>query len=106
MTHLRMLGRGKGATSRRQLLRALGVSAAAAPFIPALDGWAAAAPIRRLLTIFSPHGIIPENYWPSGSETAFTIAPGSILEPMIPHQADMIVFKGLVRATPGPGDHE
>jgi hypothetical protein len=106
MTHLRMLGRGKGTTSRRQLLRALGVSAAAAPFIPALDGWAAPAPIKRLLTVFSPHGIIPENYWPSGSETAFTFAPGSILEPMKPHQADMIIFKGLVRATSGPGDHE
>src|SRR5690348_2783544 len=99
MTHLRMLSRGQGATSRRQLLRALGVSAAATPFIPALDGWAAAAPVKRLLTVFSPHGVIPENYWPSGTETAFTFAPGSILEPMKAHQADMIVFKGLVRAT-------
>jgi hypothetical protein len=41
------------------LLRALGVSAAAAPFIPALDGWAAASP-QRLLLLFSPHGVIPQ----------------------------------------------
>jgi hypothetical protein len=41
MKYLRALERGKGTTSRRQLLKALGVTAAAAPFLPALDSWAA-----------------------------------------------------------------
>ncbi len=54
------------ATSRRALLKALGISAAAAPFVPALDGWAApgtAAP-QRLVLLFAPHGVNPAKYWP------------------------------------------
>jgi hypothetical protein len=105
MRYLRALARGKGTTSRRQLLRALGVTAAAAPFVPALDSWAA-GPTKRLVTLFYPHGVVPENYWPGGTETAFTIAPGSILEPIAPHKADMIVFKNLKRPSRGPGEHE
>jgi hypothetical protein len=106
MRHLRALARGKGTTSRRQLLKALGVTAAAAPFVPALDSWAAGPPIKRLVTVFYPHGVVPENYWPAGSETAFTFAAGSILEPMTPHKADMIIFKNLKRPSRGPGEHE
>ena len=106
MRYLRALERGKGTTSRRQLLRALGVTAAAAPFVPALDSWAAGAPIKRLVTVFYPHGVVPENYWPGGTETAFTFAPGSILEPLAAHKADMIVFKNLKRPSRGPGEHE
>jgi hypothetical protein len=105
MHYLRALERGKGTTSRRQLLRALGVSAAAAPFLPALDSWAA-GPTKRLVTVFYPHGVVPENYWPGGTETAFTFAANSILEPMTPHKADMIVFKNLKRPSRGPGEHE
>jgi hypothetical protein len=91
--------------SRRALLRALGVSAAAAPFIPALDGWAAASP-QRLLLLFSPHGVIPETYWPTGGEKDFAFPAGGILEPFNPHKADMVVFKGLKRPTRGRGAHE
>ena len=93
------------ALSRRALLRAMGVSAAAAPFIPVLDGWAA-TPARRLLLLFSPHGVIPETYWPTGSETSFSFPAGGILEPFTPHKADMVVFKGLKRPTRGRGAHE
>jgi hypothetical protein len=103
---LRTLSLGKRATSRRQLLKALGVSAAAAPFVPALDGWAAGTGPKRLLLVFSPHGVIPETYWPSGGETDFTFPPGGILEPLAPHKADMIHFKGLKRPTSGRGAHE
>jgi hypothetical protein len=105
---LRTLSLGKQATSRRQLLKALGVSVAAAPFIPTLDGWAApgATPPKRLLLLFSPHGVIPENYWPTGADTNFAFPAGSILEPFAPHKNDMIVFKGLKRPTKGRGAHE
>src|SRR5688572_8768531 len=106
MRHLPANRSGRGTTSRRQLLRALGVSAAAAPFVPALDSWAAGAAVKRLVTVFYPHGVVPENYWPGGTETNFTIATGSILEPMTPHKADMIVFKNLKRPSRGPGEHE
>jgi hypothetical protein len=102
------------ATSRRSLLKALGVSAAAAPFVPALDGWAAAgtrAP-QRLVLLFAPHGVNPSKYWPikgqSGAETDFSFPAGddAILKPLLPHKADMIFFDGLKRDTSGPGDHE
>jgi len=107
MKLLKTLSLGKRATSRRQLLRALGVSAAASPFVPILDGWALAAPLpKRLFLLYTPHGVIPENYWPSGGETDFQFGTGSILEPLTPYKSEMVIFKGLGRETKGPGDHE
>jgi hypothetical protein len=108
MNPLRTLARGRGTTSRRSLLKALGVSAAAAPFIPSLDGWAApgATSPKRLVLLFSPHGVIPETYWPTGGETDFAFPAGGILEPFAPHRADMTIFKGLTRQTTGKGEHE
>jgi hypothetical protein len=107
MKLLRTLARGRGATSRRTLLKALGVSAAASPFVPALDGWAAAAGSpQRMFLLYSPHGVIPQNYWPTGSETAFNFPTGGILEPLAPYKDQMVIYKGLKRDTRGPGDHE
>src|SRR4051794_15486209 len=102
------------ATSRRSLLKALGLSAAAAPFVPALNGWAApgAKAPQRLVLLFAPHGVNPAKYWPSkgpsGAETDFSFPAGddAILKPLLPHKADMIFFDGLKRDTFGPGDHE
>jgi hypothetical protein len=102
------------ATSRRALLKALGVSLAAAPFVPTPDGWAAPgtkAP-QRLVLLFAPHGVNPAKYWPvrgpSGADTDFSFPAGddAILKPLLPHKADMIFFDGLKRDTFGPGDHE
>jgi hypothetical protein len=106
MKLLRALARGRGTTSRRSLLKALGVSAAAAPFVPALDGWAAGPAPRRLVLLFSPHGVIPETYWPTGTETNFAFPAGGILEPFTAHKADMTIFKGIRRNTTGKGEHE
>ena len=107
MKLLRRISAGKGLRSRRQLLKALGVSAAAAPFVPVLHGWAEAqtAP-KRIFLLFSPHGVIPDAYWPTGSETAFNFPAGGILEPLAAHKGDMVIYKGLKRDTRGPGDHE
>ena len=93
----------KRGPSRRQLLRALGVSAAAAPLVPALDGWAAAAdaPAKRLLLLFTPDGIVPDQWWPQGTETDFTFP--AILEPLNRHKADMIVLKDMPRHNGGSG---
>jgi hypothetical protein len=101
------------ATSRRSLLKALGISAAAAPFVPALDGWAAPgtkAP-QRLVLLFAPHGVNPAKYWPvkGASETDFTFPAGddAVLKPLLPLKADMIFFDGLKRDTCCGGmDHE
>src|SRR5213596_3279023 len=106
MKLLRTLARGKGTTSRRQLLKALGVSAAAAPLVPALDGWAApgATSPQRMFLLFSPHGVIPENYLPSGNETNFTFPTGGIMEPLNAYKNQMLFITGLKRDTKGPGD--
>jgi hypothetical protein len=103
--HLRTLALGKNAPTRRHLLKALGVSAAAAPLIPALDGWASAATAapKRILLLFTPDGIIPEQWWPTGADTNFTFAPGSILEPMTRHKNDLIILKNMPRLTGGTG---
>ena len=61
MKLLRTLARGKGTTTRRQLLKALGVSAAAAPLVPALDSWAAPG-ARKLLMLFTSSGMVPEKW--------------------------------------------
>jgi hypothetical protein len=107
MKLLRRISAGKGLRSRRQLLKALGVSAAAAPFVPVLHGWAEAqAAQKRILLLFSPHGVIPDAYWPTGTETAFNFPAGGILEPLAAHKGDMVIYKGLKRDTRGPGDHE
>src|SRR3954469_3818859 len=90
---------------RRQLLKALGVSAAAAPFIPSLDGWAAPVAPRRLLLVFSSGGMVPERYWPraEGEEGDFTIDPESSLAPLAPHKQDLVIVNGIGRKLMGVG---
>jgi hypothetical protein len=91
---------------RRQLLKALGVATAATPLIPALDGWAAPAPRRRLLLVFSSGGMVPENFWPSAEAPAdgklldtgeFTIADSSSLAPLTAFKSDLVVVNGVGR---------
>jgi hypothetical protein len=99
------VGNGKMSPSRRQLLKALGISAAAAPMIPALNGWAAgatAAP-KKLLLVFTPDGIVPEQWWPTGTETAWNFPAGGICEPLNKYKEKMIFFKDIARATGGSG---
>jgi hypothetical protein len=98
--------------NRRQILRALGVGGAVAPFIPALDGWAAPAVApRRLLLVFSSGGMVPENFWPHADGAGegpldtreFTIAPESSLAPMVPHQKDLVIVNNVGRKLQGVG---
>ena len=79
MKLLRTLERGKaGKTpSRRQLLKALGVAAAAAPLSRRWTaGRRAARPPQRLLLLFAPDGIVPDQWWPTGTETAWNFPAG------------------------------
>ena len=52
---------------RRDLLRRLGVGAAALPFLGNLPSLAAApsGPKRRLVIVFSPDGVVRKNFWPA-----------------------------------------
>jgi hypothetical protein len=93
--------------TRRQLLKTLGVSAAATPLLPALDGWAAAeAGAKRLLMLFTPDGMVPEKWWPTGSETSWSLPADGTLEPLMRHKSDLIIMKNLPHKTRGNGAHE
>ena len=105
MKLLKTLPLGKG-LNRRQLLKVLGVGAAAAPLIPSLDAWGQAADKKRLLLVFSSSGTVPETWYPTGTETAWTFPKGGSLEPLAKHQQNMIMLKGLARGAGGGGGHE
>ena len=94
--------------SRREFLGTLGATAALTPFLPFFDRRAEAqqgAP-RRLLLLFTPNGSVPTRYWPTGGETDFTFAPGSITESLAPFRSKMIFAKGMSRPRAGGGGHE
>ncbi|MBL4683545.1 MAG: DUF1552 domain-containing protein [Nannocystaceae bacterium] len=81
--------------SRRRLLQTMGVSAAAAPFIPLLQsakGGAEPAP-KRFITFFTPHGTIKENWTPTGSVSDFELSP--ILTPLQAVKDRVVVVEGL-----------
>ena len=81
--------------SRRQFLAGLGVSAAAAPFVPLLESAAGGpeAPPKRFVVFFHPHGVMREDWLPTGSETSFTLP--SILAPLSSVKSQICVLDGL-----------
>ena len=94
---------------RRNFLQALGLSAAAAPFVPYFNREAEAQDNgfpRRLLLVFTGNGTLANQFWPTGTETNFTFAPGSITEPLAPFKSKLLFPKGLRRITSGSGAHE
>ena len=95
-------------TSRRQFLRDLGVGAAAAPFLAQLPALGLAAqggpPKQRLIIMFSPNGVIPQNFWPDaeGEGDAFVLKES--LKPLEPFKAKMLTLHGVCDKVRGDGD--
>lgn len=93
--------------SRRTLLRGLGVSAAALPFVPLLESAAGGPeqPPKRFITFFHPHGTIREAWLPTGSADAFVLP--EILAPLEPFRDRTLVIDGLSVVPSGPpgGQH-
>jgi hypothetical protein len=95
--------------TRRGLLQALGLGAAAGPLIPLLNAEAqTAARPKRLLLIFQPDGAPAKDYsttvdWkPTGTETAFTLH--MIHSPLQPFASKMVVPWGLTQTVGGAGE--
>jgi hypothetical protein len=101
--------------SRRTVLRGLG-TAIALPWLESmgsLSAWAAGvAPGRtapnRLAFVYVPNGKDMENWTPAGVGDTFKLP--EILQPLAPHQKDLLVLTGLAadKARPhgdGAGDH-
>jgi len=93
--------------SRREFLRDLGVGAAAAPFLtqlPSLGFAADAAPAanQRLVVMFSPNGVIPQNFWPDTEGEDFVLKES--LKPLEPFKKKMLTLHGVCDKVRGDGD--
>src|SRR5262245_35682849 len=88
-------------TSRRRILRDLGIATALTPFLPLLDREreALGAPEpRRLVLVWVSNAPVLDRWTPQGTETDFTLGP--ILAPLESHRSKMIVLSG-VNKVPG-----
>jgi len=86
--------------TRRELSVGLGLAMLCGPLLNdiARGRVARASPsgvAKRLFLFFTPNGTIPSRYWPQGSGTSFTFAPGSITEPLAAIQGDVVMCKGI-----------
>ncbi len=93
--------------SRREFLQALGVTAAALPFVGNLPGTAFANQGRRkqrLVIMFSPNGVVPTNFWPdsAGNLADMTLKPS--LSPLEPFRSRTLVLHGVCDRVRGDGD--
>jgi Protein of unknown function (DUF1552) len=92
--------------SRREFLRALGVSSAALPFILNLPSLAFANQARRkqrMVVMFSPNGVIPTAFWPDEEGEKFTLKES--LKPLEPFHDRTLVLHGVCDKVRGDGDN-
>lgn len=81
--------------SRRSAIGA-GLSLLARPFFTA-HAQQSLPQAKRLVLFFTPNGTAHrvERWHPTSTMGGFSVAPGSILEPLMPHQANLIPISGL-----------
>jgi hypothetical protein len=106
----------KNSYRRREFLSKLGVSAAILPFLTgpmsaaaALAADSASSPIgkngrrkQRLIVMFSPNGVVQDDYWPQTEGADFEITP--ILEPLADYRDKMLLLHGVSNKVGGDGD--
>ena len=92
--------------TRRKLLRDLGISAAAFPFLASLPSLGfAQTPVgrkQRLVIMFSPNGIVPPQFWPDEEGENFRFK--RILAPLEPFKQRTLVLHGISNKVTGAGD--
>jgi hypothetical protein len=91
--------------TRRHILRKLGISAAALPFLSGLPHLNAAQPgarKQRVVFIFSPNGTVPQEFWPDSAGESFALK--RILQPLEPFKNRMLTLKGISNKVRGDGD--
>lgn len=86
--------RGAGATIALPWLEAM-LPGRARAADPAAGPLARSGRAKRLITVFTPNGIVPQTYWPQGAGKSFTFPAGGILEPLAKHAGRMVVLKGV-----------
>ncbi len=93
-------------TSRRAFIRKLGLGAATVPLVLNLPSLGFANQSRRkqrLIIVFSPNGVVPNNFWPSEEGENFTL-PES-LKPLEPFRDRMLTLHGVCDKVRGDGDN-
>ncbi|MGB0326857.1 MAG: DUF1552 domain-containing protein [Akkermansiaceae bacterium] len=91
-------------TSRRQILRNLGISGASLPFLsslPSLGADKTGPAKRRVIFMFSPNGTLPNKFWPGNDGD---LSKSAILTPLAPFQKQTTVLKGISNRVGGDGD--
>jgi hypothetical protein len=93
--------------TRRQFVRRLGLSAAAAPFVSGLTAFASPRALatrrQRLVVMFSPNGTVPWDFWPDEEGEQFALK--RILQPLADFQNRLLVLKGVCDKVRGDGDN-
>lgn len=95
---------------RRQFLAKMGIGAAALPFVTGLPTVMGAGPVgsagrkkkQRVIVMFSPNGVVQDNYWPQTEGAEFEITP--ILQPLAGFKDRMLLLKGVSNKVRGDGD--
>lgn len=96
--------------NRRDILK-LGLSAAALPFVfnlesmrkPAFGSDVVREIPKRLVILFSPNGIIPQDFWPDTYSESFEVK--RILEPLGAYRDRMLLLHGVCDKVRGDGDN-
>jgi hypothetical protein len=92
--------------TRRELLRHLGIGAAALPFVLNLPSLGLANQKRRkqrLVVMFSPNGTVPSQFWSDEAGEKFKLK--QILEPLAPFQKQTLLLNGVCDKVRGDGDN-
>jgi hypothetical protein len=91
-------------TSRREFLRTMGLGAAALPFVcnlPSLAFEGSTQRKKRLIVMFSPNGVFPDQFWPEPGDSLTLKESTSPLEPF----KDRTLFlQGVSNRIRGDGD--
>ena len=93
------------ASTRREFVRDLGLGAAAVPFVLNLPSLGFANQQRRkqrLVVIFSPNGVFPNNFWPKETGEKFTLPEST--KPLEPFKDKTLFLHGVCDKVRGDGD--
>jgi len=90
---------------RRDFVKQLGLGALSVPFLsglPSLGFAGTSAKKQRMVVIFSPNGVVPDQFWPEEEGENFTLKP--ILQPLAPYKDKMLLLHGVSDKIGGDGD--